>query len=159
MALKRTMPEQTQPDQSQVGAASGASAPISKFLLLAIPEQEPQRPTMRDEFRIMIAGAPAPHQHMQLLVPSVLHRLSLFLHQQEGVKLGAPLFTLQTPEIDGAASGAAVHLTPYKERWNMEHCAQCLQCTTVYEAAMTIYQFSIQIEEWDGQQLGVDLVT
>ena len=162
-AQKDTMPptkEEPEVKRQRLSAPSGAPpAAIAMHKLLDIPEQRPECPVMPEEADIMTGAAPTPHEYMKLLVPNVKHHLSVWLHQHKDIKLQAPLHTLQTPQIDTAASGAAGVPTAYKERWNMENCERSLETNGIYEASMTVHQFCIYTNVWNHEELGAELVT
>ena len=148
------MGESAAAKRAKASAASGAM-----HTLLGISELRPEWPAMPDEFLIMTGAAPTPHEYIPILVPNIIHRLSVYLHEHKDIQLKVPLFTLQTPEIGPAAGGAAGKPTAYKERWNMQNCVHSLELNGIYEAAMTLYQFCTNTNKWNEQELGAELVT
>ena len=139
--------------RQKVDAARGAPPVIPMHKLLAIPEIQPERMDMPSEDLVMTGVAPTPYEYMQKLVPHVNHGLSVWLYKNKNLQV--PLYTLQTPQIETAASGA----TAYKEAWNMGNCEKSLEGNELYEAAMTVHQFCPNTHTWNGQELGSELVT
>ena len=146
---------ESQAKRQKLSAASGAPPAVPMHTLLGIPEQQPECMDMPSDDQMMTGVAPTPYEYMKGLVPHVKHRLSVWLHKNKNIQLQQPLHTLQTPQIETAASGA----TAYKERWNMENCEKSLQRNELYEAAMTAHQFDLHTNNWNGRELGAEQVT
>ena len=93
---------------------------------------------------------------MEELWTSVYYRLSVFLFECNTTMLRAPLHMQKTPGFSAAEGLAA---TTFKEAWDMINCVKSLRSNSLYEASMTIWQFTPAAREWLGSDLAIDAVS
>ena len=129
-----------QPAAAPPAAQQQPAAP-ARFESLMISKTKPFRPVKPSTEEIVAGTAVSVRTYMQKLQAYVWWSYSVFLHDDEVIKLRTPLYASACPKIDNTpknapATSADWRPTSIKEPLDMEHCISALTHSNFYEGAI-----------------------
>ena len=113
-----------------------------------ISNTKPFRPVKPSTEEIVAGTAVSVGTYMQKLQAYVWWSYSVFLHDDEVIKLRTPLYASAYPKIDNTPKNAPATIadwrpTSIKEPLDMEHCISALTHSHFYEGAISIWDIGI----------------
>ena len=138
--------------QSASGAAAVVQqqpvATLQKYHALMIANTKPFRPCKPSADDIVAGRACSVRTYMQNLQAYVWSNFSVFLHDDDVIKLRTPLYAAGCPQIDNTPKTAPAKSinwrpTSIKEPLDMEHCISALKHSEFYEGTISIWNIDI----------------
>ena len=136
------------PPAQQRPAAQQQPAAPARFESLMISKTKPFRPVKPSTEEIVAGTAVSVRMYMRKLQAYAWWSYSVFLHDDEVIKLRTPLYASASPKIDNTpknapATSADWRPTSIKEPLDMEQLLSALTHSNFYEGAISIWNIDI----------------